>query len=81
MRVIGHDGDPCPRCGQPTDICEHEHISAKQLAQPFYYSRWFNCTNPECRTKQIMPERFIVWNDNERATVLRQQRELYDLLR
>jgi hypothetical protein len=33
------------------------------LGRPFYYSRWFNCINPDCRTTLIMPERFKVFND------------------
>jgi hypothetical protein len=69
--IIPGLGDPCPRCHQPMQIREHETIRAKQLRQPFFYSRWFCCMNPKCRTKQVMPERFkvvdpVLWSD-ERA--------------
>jgi hypothetical protein len=56
-------GDPCPRCGEPTQIREHAAITEKHLRQPFYYSRWFCCINPHCATKEIMPHRFRVWAD------------------
>jgi hypothetical protein len=69
------EGDPCPRCGQPTQIREHKAITAKELRRPFYYRRWFYCTNPHCKTTTIMPERFVVWNDNEAGRARRQQRE------
>ena len=58
--VVGENGDPCPRCGKPTEIRTHPAITGKHLAQPFYYSRWFYCLNPDCRTKQIMPDRYMV---------------------
>jgi hypothetical protein len=35
------------------------------LAQPFYYSRWYNCINSRCRTKLIMPEQFRVYRDSD----------------
>jgi len=60
-RVVGHDGDPCHRCGQPTEVREHIEITAKHRNQPFYYSRWFYCVNDACQTKQIMPDRFRIW--------------------
>lgn len=59
--VIDGEGDPCPRCSGPTEIREHPEITERQLRRRFYYSRWFYCHNPSCLTKQIMPERFIVW--------------------
>jgi hypothetical protein len=60
--VIGNDGDPCPTCGRPTQIREHAAITEKQLMQQCYYSRWFVCTNPNCKMKRILPERYIIWN-------------------
>jgi hypothetical protein len=53
--VVGHDGDPCPRCGRPTQIREHKSIEPRHLQQSFYYTRWFNCTASDCRTTLIMP--------------------------
>jgi hypothetical protein len=62
-KVISLDGDPCPRCKQGTEVREHVELTDKHLRQPFYYSRWFNCNNPGCQTKQIMPSRFKVERD------------------
>lgn len=61
--VIGDDGDPCPRCEMPTQIRQHIEITEKHLNQPYYYSRWFFCTNQRCRTTLVMPSRYIVWNE------------------
>ena len=63
--VISRAGDPCPRCGWKTDVREHKTIRQKQLRAPFYYSRWFYCVNPGCKTTLIMPPEFIVWNHPE----------------
>jgi transposase len=30
--IVAGDGDPCPRCGKPTQIREHDAITAKHLA-------------------------------------------------
>jgi hypothetical protein len=60
IRIVPGDGDPCPRCGQPTQVREHKAIAERELARPFYYSRWFNCTNASCKTRLIMPSRYIV---------------------
>ena len=59
--VVGKNGDPCPRCGCRTEIRQHKQIRAKHLRQPFYYSRWYYCVNPGCRTTQIMLEKFKVF--------------------
>ena len=61
-RVVGYDGVPCPRCGRPTQIREHPHIGEKQLRQPFYYSRWFNCINNKCKTTLYMLDEYKVFN-------------------
>jgi len=47
-RIVPGDGDPCPRCGQPTQIREHKAITERLLERPSYYSRWFMCTNATC---------------------------------
>lgn len=60
-KIVGNDGDPCPRCGRPTQIREHIEIRPKQLAQPYYYSRWFYCAHTACETNQIMPPRYQVF--------------------
>jgi hypothetical protein len=60
--VVPGRGDPCPRCGRATEIREHKSISARELRRPFYYSRWFYCVNPRCRTTVILSERYRVLN-------------------
>ncbi|MGJ0507629.1 MAG: hypothetical protein ACR652_10950 [Methylocystis sp.] len=30
------------------------------MAQPYYYTRWFNCTAAGCKTTLVMRERFKV---------------------
>jgi hypothetical protein len=69
------EGDPCPRCGRTTKVCEHEHITDKQLKKPYYYSRWFYCQNPHCKTTVIMPERYKVFNSEQKA----QRRSSYSI--
>jgi hypothetical protein len=64
--VVGNDGDPCPRCGAPTEVREHPAITPRELRRAYYYARWFNCTNGRCQTTLIMPDRYIVWNDAEK---------------
>jgi len=60
--IIPGDGDPCPRCGVPTQIREHDGIGDKQQRQPFYYARWFCCMNQSCKTTLVMPECYKVMN-------------------
>jgi hypothetical protein len=64
MKIVGFDGPPCRRCGCPTEIREHERVTEKELGKPFYYRRWYNCRNRDCRTTLIMPDEFKVWNEN-----------------
>jgi hypothetical protein len=81
--VIPGDGNPCPRCGMPMEIREHNGIGHKQLRQPYYYTRWFYCTNKSCKTTLVMPERYKVMNpvvrsntcsDNAKPTVMQPER-------
>lgn len=65
MKIVGLDGPPCHRCGRPTEIREHERITEKELARPFYYGRWYNCPNNSCDTKIIHADEFKVWNKNK----------------
>jgi len=59
-KTVPGQGDPCPRCGMPTEIREHDGLRDKHLRQPFYYTRWFYCTNKQCKTTMIMPDRYKV---------------------
>jgi len=64
-KIVSLDGPPCPRCGGPTEIREHERITEKELAKQFYYSRWYNCPNQDCITTTIMPDEFKVRNESK----------------
>ncbi len=64
--VLDEAGPPCPRCSQATQVREHAAITEKHTRrQPFYYSRWYRCLNPNCKTTLIMPEQYKVWNLTE----------------
>ena len=60
--VITENGPACPRCGRPMQVREHDRIRPKQLRQPYYFKRWFYCTNRRCKTTTVMREEFKVWN-------------------
>jgi hypothetical protein len=64
-KIVSLEGPPCDRCGCPTEIREHERITEKELAKQFYYSRWYNCPNQDCKTNVITLPEFRVWNVNE----------------
>ena len=64
-KIVSLNGPPCPRCGCPTEIREHERITETELARPFYYRRWYNCRNRDCKTTTIMPDEFKVRNGND----------------
>jgi hypothetical protein len=61
-KVVGQNGIPCPRCGCLTEIREHTEITAKQLAKPYYFTRWYYCRNPHCVVTLHMSEEFKVVN-------------------
>jgi hypothetical protein len=65
MKIVSFDGPPCPRCGCPTEIREHERITEKEIAKHYYYSRWYNCGNAKCQTNIIHADEFKVWNENK----------------
>jgi hypothetical protein len=82
--VRNEHGPPCPRCHQITEVREHQGLTEKQQRQPFYYARWYRCTNSQCRTTLIMPEEFKVWrgtgdialdvlNDESHGTTVEEQ--------
>jgi hypothetical protein len=63
--VPGEVGPPCPRCGRRTQVRAHKRVTPKMLAAPWYYSRWFYCTNNKCKTSMIMPDRFRVFPERQ----------------
>jgi hypothetical protein len=59
-------GDPCPTCGCPMQVREHVGgLTAKQMRQPYHFTRWFSCLQPDCPTTLVMAERFKVWHSAE----------------
>ena len=70
-RILDEIGLGCPQCRMPSQIREHAEIRPKQLNQPYYFSRWFYCTNDECEVSAFHDEKYKVWNNNERAQELR----------
>lgn len=60
FRVVSQGGIPCPRCYVPTELRERTQVTDKQLSQPYYFSRWYNCNNDECPTTLIMREEFKI---------------------
>jgi hypothetical protein len=60
--IVGSSGDPCPRCGRPTQIREHRYLTDKEFRKPYYYSRWFLCRNPRCKTSTIVLPEYRVFN-------------------
>ena len=55
-------GASCPRCKLAMTVFEHREMTAELLRQPVYYSRWYRCDNPSCKTTQVMPPEFKVRN-------------------
>jgi|HubBroStandDraft_6_1064221.scaffolds.fasta_scaffold2596375_1 uncharacterized protein with PIN domain len=53
-------GAPCPRCKLAMTVFEHQEITDKLRRQAVYYSRWYRCDNPGCKTTQVMPPEFKV---------------------
>ena len=51
-------GDPCPRCAREMEIREHRPGWRPQPGRA-YYSRWFRCVHPDCRTREVMPLEFM----------------------
>jgi hypothetical protein len=56
-------------------VREHRRIGPKQLRQPYYYRRWFYCTDNRCRTKTVLSDEFKVYTSDQdrRLEAIRQQ--------
>lgn len=59
--VVRNDDVRC-RCGHVAQAREHRELTTKQLRQPYYFSRWFNCLNPKCKTTIFMKDEYKVLN-------------------
>jgi len=66
-------GELCPRCGLITEVQSHLKITQKHLNQPYYYSQWFRCVNPNCNTTLIMPDRFKVFKDKPVTNTVKEE--------
>jgi hypothetical protein len=65
--IVPSDGTVCPRCNEVAETRQHPVITEKQLKQPFYYRRWYNCKNENCKTTTFMLEGWKVKNKNAAA--------------
>jgi hypothetical protein len=63
--VVGNDGEPCPRCGRPTEVREHADITEKLLRQRYYFRRWFHCTNRRCKVSTHVNPAYRVFPGEE----------------
>jgi hypothetical protein len=73
--IVSENGPPCPRCGRHMQVRKHDRVREKQLGQPYYYSRWYNCSHRSCKTTLVMSEEYKVWNDEvaQRLRAIREQ--------
>jgi hypothetical protein len=79
--VVSENGPRCRRCGRHMQVREHDQIREKQLRQPFYYSRWYNCSYRSCKTTLVMPEEYIVWNDEHDGELARRLQAIREQLK
>lgn len=56
-------------CGHIAEARIHTSITEKQLSQPLYFSKWFNCKNSSCKRTIFMIEEFKVINSGIRQPV------------
>jgi hypothetical protein len=71
--IVPGQGIACPRCNRPTQVRKHAALGERQLRAPFYYRRWFFCTNPTCQTTMIMRDEdrvavdgdAVLWTETE----------------
>ena len=47
-----------------TEVRGHKRVTEGMLRQPFYYSKWFYCTNRQCKTTLIMPPECRVFRED-----------------
>ena len=79
--IVSENGPPCPRCGQHMHVREHDLIREKQLRQPYYYSRWYHCSHRSCKTTLVMPEEYMVWNEEQGSELARRLQAIREQLK
>jgi len=62
-------------------VRQHKQITEKQLKQPFFYLRWYYCLNRKCKTKQVMPDEFIIYNKNKKGRKQKSIRQMEEEIR
>lgn len=62
--IVNRRGPPCVRCHHRCVVLRHKQITPKMLRQPYYYSQWYRCVNPRCKTTLIMPDECKVFPDS-----------------
>ena len=66
--IVRNDDVRC-RCGVLAQAREHRELTTKQLRQPFYFSKWFNCLNQSCKTTIFMKDEYKVVNRGVRQSI------------
>jgi hypothetical protein len=74
-RSLGISDKRCHRCNEHLEAREHTALTDKQLTQPFYYRRWFQCVNDQCSTTLVMFEEDKVVNKNAAAKISKTAQE------
>lgn len=62
-------------CTWISELRTHKEITDVERSRPFYYSKWYRCTNPDCKTTIFMEEADRVFNSNSKARDFLQSRE------
>jgi len=65
----------CHNCGGKTQKREHVALTDRQVRAPFYYSKWFYCYNPNCKTTTIMHDEDRVLNNNSASRQFKDYQE------
>jgi hypothetical protein len=71
---VSYFGPPCPGCGSPSQVREHERIGHKQLSKHFYLQRRFFCITVDCRTRGFSHPGDRVWNAANRDAAVEHTR-------
>jgi hypothetical protein len=76
-RIIENiENKTCPTCKLKVEAREHAEITNTQLNKPFYFSKWYYCSNSDCRTKLVMDDQFKVRNAHHRRKMSRKEKQV-----
>jgi hypothetical protein len=63
-KVIESDGTVCEKCLELAEVRERCVLREKTTKQPYYFTRWYNCRNKNCRRTLFMKDEYKVENHN-----------------